>query len=150
MCTNSESDRSGACFVLWATNNETGEAHVQMKGCFTGNSCSNTECIDNGSKRKMNFCCCTGHMCNTNYKSEPTTAAPPKVKENAMYPEPVEEPNFLLVIGIGCGIAFVVAILFLIAFLYRNKKNALFNEIPTVCISTTKSFTISYAGGKSN
>lgn len=71
-------------------------------------------------------------MCNTNYKLEPTVA--PKIQENTPYQETADELNFLQVVGIGCGIAFVVAILFLVAFLYRNKKNALFNEVPTVCI----------------
>lgn len=133
MCTNTESDRSGACFVLWATNNETGETTVQMKGCFTGNTCEKTECVDTLATRKLNFCCCTGHMCNTNYKLEPKTVAP-KVEEKNIHQEPAEELNIFLVIGIGCGVAFVVSVLFGIALFYRNKKNTLFNEIPTVCI----------------
>lgn len=62
---------------------DVGESHVKMKGCFTDNACNNTECIDTSTK-KMNFCCCTGHMCNSKYKWIPTTTKPPKREENCM------------------------------------------------------------------
>lgn len=112
-CANADSDRPAACFVLWATDNLTGivlsfalfcfvlnfsnnycgffflslkgETHVKMKGCFLDNACTNTECIDTSKTKKMNFCCCTGHMCNSKYKLIPTTTKPPKLEENSMY-----------------------------------------------------------------
>lgn len=62
-----------------------GETHVKMKGCFLDNACTNTECIDTSKKKKMNFCCCTGHMCNSEYKLIPTTTKPPKLPEESTY-----------------------------------------------------------------
>lgn len=107
-CRNTESDRPGACFVLWSTDNVTGNCcfcyfypknkcmteflplfrcsgatHVKMKGCFTDNACNNTECVDT-SERKMNFCCCTGRMCNEQYKWIPTTTVAPKIEGNGI------------------------------------------------------------------
>lgn len=63
----------------------SGETHVKMKGCFLDNACTNTECIDTSKTKKMNFCCCTGHMCNSKYKLIPTTTKPPKREENSTY-----------------------------------------------------------------
>lgn len=68
-----------ACFALWETNNDTGEyAHtLSMKGCFRHSaSCSNTECVDSSEverveKQGVNFCCCTGNLCNSKYSWEP-------------------------------------------------------------------------------
>lgn len=62
-----------------------GETNVKMKGCFLDNSCTNTECIDTSQTKKMNFCCCTGHMCNSKYKLIPTTTKPPTLEENSTY-----------------------------------------------------------------
>lgn len=58
-----------------------------MKGCFTDPSCDKTECIDEKApnQKKMNFCCCTGHMCNANYRHLPTTTKAPRVQENRKY-----------------------------------------------------------------
>lgn len=110
----------------------------------------------------MNFCCCIGHMCNSNFKYIPTTTKAPKIgaiENRKIEIELIElkghfillifitfvaskpdEINLLLIVGIVCGVAFVVVILFGIAFFYRNKKNAMFNVIPTV--STRYSFSI--------
>lgn len=81
----SDSDRPSSCFVLWTTDNMTGDSKVHMKGCFTDNSCTNTECIETSPNKKMNFCCCTGHMCNSKYKLIPTTTKAPRVEENSKY-----------------------------------------------------------------
>lgn len=101
-CYNNDSDRLSSCFVLWAINNITGllafdtccviainfrinlgESHVQMKGCFTDAACNRSQCIDNRSgQKKMNFCCCTGHMCNSKYQYIPTTTPAPKENIN--------------------------------------------------------------------
>ncbi|XP_031618314.1 activin receptor type-2B-like isoform X2 [Contarinia nasturtii] len=126
-CVSSESDRPGSCFALWATDNLTGETYVKMKGCFTDSACNNTECIANEPK-KMNFCCCTGHMCNSKYKLVPTTTKPPKVEENI--PQPDDMNIYKIVIIVFGFLVIVGFIIFFVSF-YKNKKNAMFNEIPT-------------------
>lgn len=63
-----------------------GETHVKMKGCFTdNNSCNNSECVDTSMPKKMNFCCCTGHMCNSKYTLIPTTTKAPEVDGTSKY-----------------------------------------------------------------
>lgn len=47
---------------------------------------------------------------------------------------PPEEFSILLVIAVCCGLASMIGVVFAIAFFYKNKKSAMFNEIPTVCI----------------
>lgn len=56
-----------------------GESKVHLKGCFTDASCSNTECVETSAGKKLNFCCCTGHMCNSNFKYMPTTTKAPRI-----------------------------------------------------------------------
>lgn len=58
-----------------------GESYVKMKGCFSDSTCSNTECVDTSKPKKMNFCCCTGNMCNSQFKHMPTTTMPPKIDD---------------------------------------------------------------------
>lgn len=100
-----------------------------MKGCFTDTSCNNTECVDNSIPKKVNFCCCSGHMCNSQFKLLPTTTKAPEIEGLA---PPPKDFTMVIVVLICCGAAFVMSVLFGGVYFYKSKKNALFNEIPTV------------------
>ncbi|XP_055315210.1 activin receptor type-2B isoform X2 [Sitodiplosis mosellana] len=99
-----------------------------MKGCFTDSACNNSECIDTSMPKRMNFCCCTGHMCNSKYKLMPTTTKAPKVEENI---PPPDDMNIYKIVGIVCGFLVMVGVAIFFVSFYKNKKNAMFNEIPT-------------------
>ena len=122
-----ESDKPPSCFVLWSINNETGFAQVKMKGCFTHNlDCNRTECVDNSVNKRLNFCCCHGNMCNSEYKWIPTTTKATDIE----VPRP-EEPSLYYIVAACCVIAFMLGGLLVGIFMFRNRKSALFNEIPT-------------------
>lgn len=101
-----------------------------MKGCFTDTGCNNTECVDNSNPKKVNFCCCTGHMCNSQFKLVATTTKAPEIE--GLAPPPKVISMGLMMLLIGCGVIFVISVLFAGAYFWKNKKNAMFNEIPTV------------------
>lgn len=84
-CAASDSNKPQACFVLWTRDNKTNELSVTMKGCFAGDACSQTECIDNSPIRQYNFCCCVGNMCNVNFMWSPTTAKPIQPEERGNF-----------------------------------------------------------------
>ena len=70
-CKDADVDKPSNCFVLWSTDNQTGEVKVSMKGCFTYNhACKNDECVDTSYElnKGLNFCCCSGNMCNQAHK----------------------------------------------------------------------------------
>lgn len=100
-----------------------------MKGCFTDTSCNNTKCVDNSIPKVTNFCCCTGHMCNSQFKLLSTTTKAPEIEELA---PPPKDSTMAIAVLICCGVAFVISVLFAGVFFYKSKKKALFNEIPTV------------------
>lgn len=65
-----------------------------MKGCINHGmdpKCMNLECIDRSKAKKVNYCCCSGHMCNAKHELIPTTLttttteAPPMRQDNCMY-----------------------------------------------------------------
>lgn len=100
-----------------------------MKGCFTDTSCNNTECVDNSNAKKVNFCCCTGNMCNSQFKLLPTTTKAPEIEGVA---PPPKDFTMAIIMMICCGAGFVVSVLFAGVYFYKSKKNAMFNEVPSV------------------
>lgn len=119
------------CNWIWFDWFCIGEYVVNMKGCFTDNQCNNTQCVDNAGPKQHNFCCCVGHMCNSEFKLVTTTTKAPEIEELAPPPLP-KDFTLVIFVLIACGIIFVAAVLWAGAYFYKNKKNALFNEIPTV------------------
>lgn len=133
-----ESEKPPSCYVLWTADNVTGEVNLTMKGCFTDSvECNQTECISSSAlKNNMFFCCCKGSLCNTEHKWIPTTTSATEIevpKEN------VANDNTLYV-TIAC-LVLTALIVFLVGGLlfYRKRKQAMFNEIPTIEPEVTSS-----------
>lgn len=49
---------------------------------------------------------------------------------------PPDDINIYKIVGIACGFLVMVGVAIFFVSFYKNKKNAMFNEIPTVCIET--------------
>lgn len=47
---------------------------------------------------------------------------------------PPDDINIYKIVGIVCGFIVMVGVAIFFVSFYKNKKNAMFNEIPTVCI----------------
>lgn len=130
-CEDLEPEKPSHCFVLWSTNNQTNKMEVTLKGCFSNNvACNQSECIDYSSVRNknLNFCCCKTDMCNTDHKWIPTSTeaidiatTPPKEDESILL------PIILVVIITVISCATVIGI-----YCYRQKKHAMFNEVPQI------------------
>lgn len=128
-CDISEHDKQHYCFVVWSTDNYTGDIRVTMKGCFTNNNvCDQTECVDSSSTttKRHKFCCCTGNMCNTEHRWIPNTTEATEIEP----PPPVEKPANFLLITLVCFAVMLVLGVILIAF-YTSRRSTLFKEIPT-------------------
>lgn len=68
-------------------------------------------------------------MCNSQFKLVTTTTKAPEIEELA---PPPKDFTMVIIMLICCGVAFVISVLFAGAYFYKSKKNAMFNEIPTV------------------
>ncbi|XP_037047421.1 activin receptor type-2B isoform X2 [Bradysia coprophila] len=138
-CTNNkvtcdvEAGKIGGCFVVWANDNATGEETVTMKGCFISDSCNRTECIaDSPPRSNINYCCCRGNMCNLKYKYVPLPPAPAELEEVVIPAPPSDKPNEnLIIVIVACCAGVIVLASVGGFFLYRNRKAAMFNEVPT-------------------
>ncbi|KAH8340766.1 hypothetical protein KR059_006628, partial [Drosophila kikkawai] len=125
-----EQDKFPSCYVLWSTNETTGAMRIKMKGCFTYmHECNQTECVT-GEPRQENifFCCCKGSRCNSDHKYiKTTTEATTQVPK-----EKTQDDSNLMYIYIGTSIFSVLMVVVGMGlFLYRRRKQAHFNEIPT-------------------
>ena len=111
---------------------------VTMSGCFTNNAqCSQEDCIDTSheTKNNHNFCCCNKSLCNLKHRWEPAPTQPTT-------PEPPPQVNSNTVIYIVVFIVTFSGMLTTLAGLfmyYKQKKPAMFNEIPTTEPEVTSS-----------
>ncbi|XP_017143445.1 activin receptor type-2B [Drosophila miranda] len=126
-----ETDKFPSCYVLWSANEETGAIKIKMKGCFTDmHECNQTECVTSAEPRQgnMHFCCCKGSLCNSDQKWIPTTTeATTQVPK-----EKTQDGSDLIYIYVGTSVFTVLmVILGMGLLLYRRRKQAHFNEIPT-------------------
>ncbi|KAJ6649448.1 Activin receptor type-2B [Pseudolycoriella hygida] len=133
-CTNNkitcdvEAGKVGCCFVVWSSDNVTGENRVSLQGCFNNVSCNNTECVSDGPTRNnVNYCCCRGNMCNSKFKYVPLRPSPEELEA-----PPSDKPNenLVIVIAVCCAVDIVLVSLGGI-FFYRNRKTAMFTQVPT-------------------
>lgn len=69
-------------------------------------------------------------MCNSQFKLVATTTKAPEIE--GLAPPPKDISMGLMMLLIGCGILFVISVLSGGAYFWKSKKNAMFNEIPTV------------------
>lgn len=125
-----------------------------MKGCFTYNhACKDDECVDTSYElnKGLNFCCCSGNMCNQDHKWVKPAVKPTEAPEGELilkipvYVNNIEniflessEPNpkkhelwmvVLLTLAIClfiCSAAYVAYQVYL-----KRSKQAMFNELPT-------------------
>lgn len=137
-----------------------GEEKVGMKGCFISDSCNRTECIaDSPPRSNINYCCCRGNMCNLKYKYVPVPPAPAELEgrlviyllsknlvndtensyqftsEVVIPAPPSDKPNEnLIIVIVACCAVVIVLVSVGGIFFYRNRKAAMFNEVPTVII----------------
>lgn len=136
-----------------------------MKGCFTdSHECNQTQCISTAEPRNnMNFCCCKGSLCNSDYKWIPTsteattqgslrkwfiilTSRIPH-KNNLFFilvpKEKTSDENFLYVLLAIVILVVLISIFIAGLFVYKKRKQGMFNEIPSVSflLSTNESST---------
>ncbi|KAI9584893.1 activin receptor type-2A [Glossina fuscipes] len=125
-----ESDKLSDCYVLWSIDKVTGEVHIKMKGCFTQiDDCNQTECVTNYTRSgNYYFCCCRGSMCNTDQRWEPPTTEATTPVPKAKTPE---DNDLIYIIICSVILAVLIIITGIGLFLYRRRKQAHFNEIPT-------------------
>ncbi|XP_023293236.2 activin receptor type-2A [Lucilia cuprina] len=129
-----DSDKPPSCYVLWSRDEMTGEDHIKMKGCFSQTpECNQTECVTSSEPRKNNmnllhFCCCKQSMCNTAQKWEPTTTEATTQVPKEKTPE---NTDFIYIVICSVILAILITITGIGLFLYRRRKQANFNEIPT-------------------
>ncbi|KAG8189003.1 hypothetical protein JTE90_019014 [Oedothorax gibbosus] len=139
-CKPAESEKGNLCYSLWQN---TGNSFtIKLKGCWVGSqdACSGTNknrCVE--TRREPNvrllFCCCEGSMCNRNMGIPPSafsptpaaktsTAAPVNMASNTRQVQHIMLltvlPLFLLTVSVTIGYL-----------VYRRRKMALFNELPT-------------------
>ncbi|KAI8118432.1 Activin receptor type-2A [Lucilia cuprina] len=111
-----------------------GEDYIKMKGCFSQTpECNQTECVTSSEPRKNNmnllhFCCCKQSMCNTAQKWEPTTTEATTQVPKEKTPE---NTDFIYIVICSVILAILITITGIGLFLYRRRKQANFNEIPT-------------------
>lgn len=117
------------CFVVWSTNNVTNEVKVTMKGCFSNPSeCNTTECIDTslGTKNNLNYCCCRANLCNREHKWIPMVTNPPDIVNHA-----APESNIFVTVALVVSCSVLIMCSFG-TFIWRHRKQSMFNEIPTI------------------
>ncbi|XP_071444797.1 activin receptor type-2A isoform X1 [Hetaerina americana] len=134
-CAQTEPDKRNHCYVLWQ-NSSDGKPYIKLKGCFLDNiSCyDQQQCIEKREEpmKQLMFCCCEGDMCNSNFTWEPSPTHSPTTQTPK---KPIHPANhqvlYSLVYTFGCLIAVGIVISFLY-WLYRQRKMAYFNEVPTL------------------
>lgn len=132
-----DSDKSPSCYVLWSTDPATAEVKITMKGCFTdSHECNQTQCVSTAEPRNnMNFCCCKGSLCNSDYKWIPTsTEATTQVPK-----EKTSDENFLYVMLAIVILVVLIGIFIAGLFVYKKRKQGMFNEIPSIEAEVTSS-----------
>uniref|UniRef100_U5EVS8 Serine/threonine-protein kinase receptor n=1 Tax=Corethrella appendiculata TaxID=1370023 RepID=U5EVS8_9DIPT len=137
-CVESEVGKAGNCFVVWSTNATTGQHQVSMKGCFIENeACNQTDCIDSNyaSKTNLNFCCCKTNLCNREHKWIPKPTEAP-IQDSQ--PIPAASEPFYMIIAFT-AIFTMITIFIGLFFFCKNRRPAMFREIPTVEPETTSS-----------
>lgn len=138
-CTN-DSEKPGStasCYVVWSVDDQGNTKNVTMKGCFTDNTeCNQTECISRAEPRNnIHYCCCKGSMCNSEHKYVPTTT-----EATTQVPKKPTSDGDTVYLAIACVVLGVLIVLFTVGLiLYRKRKQAMFNEIPTIEPEVTSS-----------
>lgn len=100
-----------------------------MKGCFTENqACNQSDCVDTNyaTRNHINFCCCSGSLCNRDHKWMPVTTPMPEVPTIT----PPHSNEKLVYILLAATFAAILVCAFTCFVILKHKRSS-FNQIPS-------------------